>query len=578
MPAPDEFTGERFLPECTGEIWAEHWHRYLFAAGRVAGLDVLDVACGEGYGSSLLAKHAKSVTGVDIDADTVARARSKYRAPGLRFEAGSVSRLPLPDASFDCVVSFETLEHLAEQEEMLAELRRVLRPEGFIVISTPNKVEYSEKRDFNNEFHVRELYEHEFRELLGRHFGAQQWYGQRLLFNSAMWPLAGVGGAGGAEDGRRAVASTATWVTLETDDRSLPVPMYFVAIAARDSGCFTALPADASLLADPDDTIYREYETTVARVRTLETLVIERERIVVERDRQIAMLDENARQLETVIGERESQLGAHSARAQTMEVLIAERERVIVERDQQLRFVNDMVAACERLIVERDALLQKGNERIVATERLLLARESLIDERDAQLSDTNERLHAAEQLIADRERIIVERDAQLAASAERQQTLESLVGERERLIVERDADLEAVNERVRNIERIIAERDGQLQATNERMALAEKVIAERELEITTREATIAAHAQRIDALDHELARTTQALDGANARTADMERLASQHGKELASLRRVNFELRTEIVRRASWRWWLALPLRRFRKTVPISVDPSAPDA
>ena len=557
MPAPNEFTGERFLPECTGEIWAEHWHRYLFAAGRVAGLDVLDVACGEGYGSSLLAKHAKSVTGVDIDADTVARARSKYRAPGLRFEAGSVSRLPLPDASFDCVVSFETLEHLTEQEEMLAELRRVLRPEGFIVISTPNKVEYSEKRDFNNEFHVRELYEHEFRELLGRHFGAQQWYGQRLLFNSAMWPLAGVGGAGGAEDGRRAVASTATWVTLETDDRSLPVPMYFVAIAARDSGCFPALPADASLLADPDDTIYREYETTVSRVRTLETLVTERERIVVERDRQIGMLDENTRQLETVIVERESQLDAHSARAQTMEALIAERERVIVERD---------------------ALLQKGNECIVATERLLLAREALIDERDTQLSDTNERLHTAEQLIADRERIIVERDAQLAASAERQQTLESLVGERERLIVERDADLEAVNERVRNIERIIAERDGQLQATNERMALAEKVIAERELEITTREATIAAHAQRIDALDHEVARTTQALDAATVRAADMERLASQHGEELASLRRVNFGLRTEIVRRASWRWWLALPLRRLRKTVPISVDPSAPDA
>ncbi|MCW5579095.1 MAG: class I SAM-dependent methyltransferase, partial [Dokdonella sp.] len=77
---PLPFTGERFTPECVREIWYEHWHRYAFARGLVAGKRVLDAACGEGYGSALLAAVAGSVTGVDVDADAIAHARARYGA------------------------------------------------------------------------------------------------------------------------------------------------------------------------------------------------------------------------------------------------------------------------------------------------------------------------------------------------------------------------------------------------------------------------------------------------------------------------------------------------------------------
>src|SRR5687768_4147854 len=120
MSASVEFTGERFLPECAGEIWAEHWHRYLFAAHFVAGKDVLDAACGEGYGSAWLARRARSVYGLDIDQETIDRASGKYQVPGLRFGTGSVIAMPFADATYDCIVSFETLEHLAEHDAMLA--------------------------------------------------------------------------------------------------------------------------------------------------------------------------------------------------------------------------------------------------------------------------------------------------------------------------------------------------------------------------------------------------------------------------------------------------------------------------
>src|SRR2546421_11896747 len=95
-----EFTGERFLPSCSGEIAYEHWHRYFFARRFVAGRRVLDAACGEGYGSALLSEGASDVVGVDIDAATVAHARANYPGRGnLRFVAGTLVGLPLPEAS-----------------------------------------------------------------------------------------------------------------------------------------------------------------------------------------------------------------------------------------------------------------------------------------------------------------------------------------------------------------------------------------------------------------------------------------------------------------------------------------------
>src|SRR5512132_2950714 len=89
-----EFTGERFLPSCSGEIAYEHWHRYAFARRFVAGKRVLDAACGEGYGSALLAQSAASIVGVDIHAGVIGAAREAYaQRANIRFETASVTLL-----------------------------------------------------------------------------------------------------------------------------------------------------------------------------------------------------------------------------------------------------------------------------------------------------------------------------------------------------------------------------------------------------------------------------------------------------------------------------------------------------
>ncbi|MEX3954862.1 rhamnan synthesis F family protein [Trinickia sp. EG282A] len=194
MTAQLPTTGERFLPEAmAGEIAVEHLHRYHVAAKLAADLDVLDIASGEGYGAALLASVARSVIGVDIDANAVEFATEKYAASvnNLRFVVGECSLLPLSDASVDLVVSFETIEHHDQHDEMFAEIKRVLRPGGVLVMSSPDRHEYSDVPGYANPYHVKELYRKEFEALLSRAFRFHRLYGQRARYASTLFPIVG---------------------------------------------------------------------------------------------------------------------------------------------------------------------------------------------------------------------------------------------------------------------------------------------------------------------------------------------------------------------------------------------------
>lgn len=160
-----EFTGERVIPDQVDpDLLNEHLARYAFAARFVPGNRVLDCGCGTGYGSAELARLAPSVVGVDISSDAVAYAREHFPLPHLRFEQASCSALPHPPASFELVVGFEVIEHLADWRDFLAEVRRVLAPGGRFVVSTPNRLYYTESRGgVTNPFHVHEFDYEEFR-------------------------------------------------------------------------------------------------------------------------------------------------------------------------------------------------------------------------------------------------------------------------------------------------------------------------------------------------------------------------------------------------------------------------------
>jgi SAM-dependent methyltransferase len=164
-----EFTGERVIPgEVDVDLLNEHFARYAFAARLARGKRVLDAGCGAGYGSAELAGTAEQVTGIDRAPEALEFARANYNLENVRFDEGSCESLPYADASFDLVVAFEVIEHLENWRGLLLEARRVLAPGGQLVVSTPNRLYYTESRgaDGANPFHVHEFDFEEFRSAL----------------------------------------------------------------------------------------------------------------------------------------------------------------------------------------------------------------------------------------------------------------------------------------------------------------------------------------------------------------------------------------------------------------------------
>jgi SAM-dependent methyltransferase len=193
-PGPLPETGERLLTGVCDNNALEHLHRYGLALDFCRGRRVLDIASGEGYGSNLLASVAESVKGVDISEEAVTHARRKYGRPNLEYLRGSADAVPLPDASVETVISFETIEHHDRHAEMLSEIKRVLRPGGVLVISSPDRLNYTDATGVSNPFHVRELYREEFHALLRAHFANVWALSQRVVYGSLIAPEAGAEG------------------------------------------------------------------------------------------------------------------------------------------------------------------------------------------------------------------------------------------------------------------------------------------------------------------------------------------------------------------------------------------------
>ena len=181
-------TGERHLTERFDENTAEHLHRYALAMELCKGRDILDIASGEGYGSNLLAELANTVVGVDISNEAVDHAQAKYKKSNLRYIKGSADRIPLDSNSVDLVVSFETLEHHDMHEEMFAEIKRVLRPGGTLLMSTPEKLYYSDIPNYQNAYHVKELYLEQFMALAQKFFRNTAAIFQAVRYGSIIVP------------------------------------------------------------------------------------------------------------------------------------------------------------------------------------------------------------------------------------------------------------------------------------------------------------------------------------------------------------------------------------------------------
>ncbi|MGB7923688.1 MAG: glycosyltransferase [Pyrinomonadaceae bacterium] len=368
------FTGERYVPAVKGQIKYEHLHRYALSLDFVSGKTVLDLASGEGYGAAILAQAARSVTAVDADPASIEHAKCKYYYPNLNFLVGRCESVPLPDASVDVVTSFETIEHHDKHEEMMLEIKRVLKPGGVLILSSPNRLTYSDEPDYSNPYHIKELYYDELRDLLNKHFKYHRAYGQKLAAGSFVFPL------------RDAHADSFKAFTGNADQikRQLPCvqsPIYFVVVCSDDSAI--EQQEISSIYLDCKDDLLKNLEAEIieplnqleARLQnSAETLAQERAAYETQARRQDDELlkahaelatqasrisnyeeqllrradelskarssyEEQLRQQEDVLSDARTQLSSYEAQLEKQEALLAEAQAKLLKKGEVLQWV-----------------------------------------------------------------------------------------------------------------------------------------------------------------------------------------------------------------------------------------------
>jgi SAM-dependent methyltransferase len=333
-----EFTGERLIPgQVDVDLLNEHMARYAFAVRLARGKRVLDAGCGAGYGSAELARVATHVTAVDVAPEAIEYARVNYAAENIAFEEASATELPYADAAFDLIVAFEMIEHLENWRGFLSEARRVLAPSGQLIVSTPNRLYYTESRGAQgaNPFHVHEFDFAEFSEALRAEFPHVSLYLENHVEGVVFTPFE----PGSSVEARLDACETAA-------DES----HFFVAVCAHrpqiGNPAFLYVPRSANVLR-------------------------ERERHIAALEKELALKDEwlNKAQSDLAEFDREHQklltmLEKSNRWAEELNKLLAERDARIVELQEEIERdhenARNVVAGYNRKIAE---LEQEGREK-----------------------------------------------------------------------------------------------------------------------------------------------------------------------------------------------------------------------
>ncbi|MEH1903250.1 MAG: glycosyltransferase [Nostoc sp.] len=376
-----EFTGERYVPSLNGQIKYEHLHRYALCVDYVAGKTVLDIACGEGYGCALFASTAKSVVGVDINSEVVDYATNEYSTHNnVRFIVGSCDSVPLSDNSVDVVTSFETIEHHDKHEEMMQEIKRVLKPDGVLIISSPNRLTYSDEPKYSNPFHVKELYYDELAALLRRYFGYVEIYGQRIAIGSFIFEL---------ENSKANVfkAYTTDGNQVEQKVSSLNAPIYFFAVCSNKS--FTTKPNIDSVYIDSQDDFLKLMEIGLHQTQTeLERSQSQLQETQTQFERSQSQLQETQAEFER----SHSQLQETQAEFERSHSQLQETQAELERSQSQLQQTQTELERSHSQVQQTQAELKRSHSQVQQTQAELERSHSQVQQTQAELERSHSQL------------------------------------------------------------------------------------------------------------------------------------------------------------------------------------------
>ena len=173
-----DFTGERIIPELENYFFYEHLARYKLVKNYVDIDDnILDVGCGDGYGTFYLSEYVRRAVGLDISVEAISLALKKYKRSNIYFYVTEPEVWPFSEEEFDIATCFEVFEHITTPEDMLKQIRKSLKKGGLLIISTPNKEVFGD--NLKIPFHVKEYSLQEFLAILGGCFSIKEVLGQR---------------------------------------------------------------------------------------------------------------------------------------------------------------------------------------------------------------------------------------------------------------------------------------------------------------------------------------------------------------------------------------------------------------
>ncbi|QLE51084.1 glycosyltransferase [Nostoc sp. C057] len=355
-----EFTGERYVPSLNGQIQYEHLHRYALCVDYVAGKHVLDIACGEGYGCALLASVAESVVGVDINSEVIEYATKEYSThKNIRFMVGSCDSIPLPDNSVDVVTSFETIEHHDKHEEMMQEIKRVLKPGGLLIISSPNRLTYSDEPNYSNPFHVKELYYDELAALLRSYFDYVEIYGQKIAIASFIFKLEN-------SQVNNFKAYTTDGNKVEPKVSSLNAPIYFFAICSNQN--ITTKPDIDSVYINSQDDLFKLMEVGWRQTQTeLERSHSQLQQTQTELERSQSQLQQTQTELER----SHSQLQQTQTELERSQSQLQQTQTELERSHSQLQETQTELERSHSQLQETQTELERSQSQLQQTQRKL---------------------------------------------------------------------------------------------------------------------------------------------------------------------------------------------------------------
>ena len=271
----------------------ENLHRYRFTREFVKGKKVLDLACGEGYGSFILSEDANSVTGIDTDAEDIRYASSTYIKENLKFIKGSINDIPIEEEkTFDVIVCFNVLEHADDHDKLMNKIKRLVKDDGIFIVSTANKSICVDMPDYKNPLYSKELYFDEFKALLEKNFKNTHIYGQRVYPSSNIFPL--FDGSGSAKD-----------FVIERGDKNF----LFVPPSKKEARFLVAISSDSpikdltgnSYLVDISETFFKYKDN-------LETAIGDLQTAMKNKDTYIGDLETAMKNKDTYIGDLQTTL------------------------------------------------------------------------------------------------------------------------------------------------------------------------------------------------------------------------------------------------------------------------------